>query len=176
MVKTFEAYKKMDWGDFYLTSFPSGEVIYITGEDILPLQKLNLIFFDDNRGALSMRAWACGDHNVSKIKDYLANKRIDIDNASDPDMADSILTKAYRDYLDSKKQEEQSMIQAIKSKIAKPDEKQIAQFLDYCGLLKDQWKVNDDGSIDAFGPVNMSYQNLVKIPIKFNKCFSDFNC
>lgn len=52
----------------------------------------------------------------------------------------------------------------------------IKTFLEECGLLSDQYKILEDLSIDALGAVNMSYKNLSKIPYKFNRCTSDFNC
>ena len=53
---------------------------------------------------------------------------------------------------------------------------EIKEFLHECGLLKDQYNIYDDMSVDAVGPVNMSYKNLTKIPVKFNRCTSDFIC
>jgi hypothetical protein len=52
----------------------------------------------------------------------------------------------------------------------------IMDFLENCGLLKDQYKILDDLSIDAMGPVNMSNQFIKRIPYKFNRCTSDFIC
>jgi hypothetical protein len=54
--------------------------------------------------------------------------------------------------------------------------KAITNFLLDCGLLKDQFKIYEDFSVDAFGPVNMSYKKLTKIPVKFRRCSSDFIC
>jgi hypothetical protein len=52
----------------------------------------------------------------------------------------------------------------------------IMEFLEDCGLLKDQYRILDDLSIDAMGPVNMSNRFLKRIPYKFNRCTSDFIC
>ncbi len=52
----------------------------------------------------------------------------------------------------------------------------IKEFLLDCGLLKDQFSILPDLSVDAMGPVNMAYKKLTKIPVKFNRCSSDFNC
>lgn len=52
----------------------------------------------------------------------------------------------------------------------------ISKFLEECGLLPDQYKILEDMSIDAYGQVNMSYRGLKKIPYKFNKCTSNFDC
>jgi len=52
----------------------------------------------------------------------------------------------------------------------------IAKFLEDCGVLNDQYKILDDLSIDLLGPIDMSHKKLEKIPFKFNRCTSDFNC
>lgn len=52
----------------------------------------------------------------------------------------------------------------------------INKFLMECGLLDGQFEIKEDLSVDAHGPVNMSNRNLKKIPIKFNRCTSDFIC
>ena len=56
------------------------------------------------------------------------------------------------------------------------EKERIEYFLLECGLLKDQYNIYDDMSVDAMGPVNMSYKNLKKIPVKFRRCTSDFTC
>ena len=38
------------------------------------------------------------------------------------------------------------------------------------------YSINPDGSIDVEGDVNLSYRNLTKIPIKFNKVSGYFYC
>lgn len=53
----------------------------------------------------------------------------------------------------------------------------IKMFLKECGLLEeDQYLIKEDKSVDAYGPVNMSFMKLKRIPIKFNRCLSDFIC
>jgi hypothetical protein len=52
----------------------------------------------------------------------------------------------------------------------------IQKFLEECGLLPDQYKILDDLSIDVMSSINMTYKSLKKIPYKFNRCTSDFNC
>lgn len=71
-------------------------------------------------------------------------------------------------------------INKVKDAISNTDKsakQDIIRFLmDDCGLLKDQFRIFDDMSVDAMGPVNMSYKGLKRIPVKFNRCTSDFNC
>ena len=52
----------------------------------------------------------------------------------------------------------------------------IKIFLKECGLSENQYVINVDKSVDLYGPLNMSYMKLRKIPFKFNKCTSDFRC
>jgi hypothetical protein len=55
-------------------------------------------------------------------------------------------------------------------------ESQATNFLLNCGLLDGQFIINSDMSVDTYGVVNISRRDLKKIPIKFRKCTSDFNC
>lgn len=52
----------------------------------------------------------------------------------------------------------------------------IIKFLNECGLKSDHYKIESDLTVSAFSEVNMSYMNLKKIPIKFNRCTSNFIC
>lgn len=52
----------------------------------------------------------------------------------------------------------------------------IIDYLIDWGLLKDQFVIYDDFSVDAMGPINMTGRGYVKIPVKFNRCTSDFIC
>jgi hypothetical protein len=56
------------------------------------------------------------------------------------------------------------------------NKKMIEQFMKDIGFERDQFRVFDDLSVDAYGPVNITYRKLFKIPFKFNRCSSDFNC
>ncbi len=38
------------------------------------------------------------------------------------------------------------------------------------------YTINTDGSIDVDGHVDLSQENLIKIPIRFNKINGDFTC
>jgi len=52
----------------------------------------------------------------------------------------------------------------------------IEEFMGDLGFLRDQFRIHEDLSVDAYAPVNMTYKKLFKIPFKFNLCTSDFNC
>jgi len=67
-------------------------------------------------------------------------------------------------------------IEAVRKPVISSTRSNIMKFLEDCGLLPDQYKILEDLSIDVMGPVNMSYKNLKKIPFKFNRCTSNFNC
>jgi len=47
---------------------------------------------------------------------------------------------------------------------------------DYDDPSETQFTIHNDYSVDAFGPVFMGYMNLNRIPVKFNRCSSDFDC
>lgn len=38
------------------------------------------------------------------------------------------------------------------------------------------YTINDDGSIDVDGDVNLSERGLDELPLKFNKVYGNFNC
>ena len=40
----------------------------------------------------------------------------------------------------------------------------------------ENYTINDDGSIDVNGDVNLSSRNLTKLPLKFRNVSGDFNC
>lgn len=56
------------------------------------------------------------------------------------------------------------------------NKQEISSFLIDCGLLTDQFTIYDDLSVDVYGPINMSYKHLFKIPFKFNRTTSNFDC
>lgn len=128
MVKDFKIFES--WSDEYVVSIPSGEVIYVSRDDLDLLLERKYIYFNS-----ALNRYACYDFLMSKIKNYLFSNPEEISG-----------------------------------------KKEIEKFLINCGLLKDQFKINDNGSVDTFGPVNMSYQKLKGIPVKFGRCTSDFNC
>ena len=128
MVTNFEIFENINWGDKYVLSLPSGEIIYVTDDDIKQLVKWNYIHSSVRYGN-----WVTGDNLKDTIKALI--KKVD------------------------------------------RNKEDIKYFLKECGLLKDQYKIYDnDLSVDAMGPVNMSYQKLTKIPVKFKMCTSFFNC
>ena len=53
---------------------------------------------------------------------------------------------------------------------------QIKTFLLHTGVLKDQFKINDDMSIDIIGSITMTMMSLSQIPHKFNRCTGNFIC
>ena len=140
VIKDYKKYNESNvWNGktTYIVSVPSGEVIYCDSDDIDILCKLNYVYYDNNRGILSIYTFICSDYFVNKVKEYLVNKP--------------------------------------KSKIGNNKTK-IANFLMDCGLLKDQFIIYDDFSVDALGSVDMSHKNLTKIPYRFKRCTGDFNC
>jgi hypothetical protein len=38
------------------------------------------------------------------------------------------------------------------------------------------YAINPDGSIDVNGDVDLSYENLTQLPLRFNKVYGDFRC
>lgn len=42
--------------------------------------------------------------------------------------------------------------------------------------LIENYHINDDGTIDVFGNVNISRMDLTKLPLRFNKVSGHFNC
>lgn len=97
--------------------------------------------------SINLYRWGCSDFLSQKVKDYLETKK----------KIKSILPKIGED-------------RHILTKNL------IIEFLLDCGLLKDQFSILPDLSVDAMGPVNMAYKKLTRIPVKFNRCSSDFNC
>lgn len=53
---------------------------------------------------------------------------------------------------------------------------QIKTFLYHVGVLKEQFKINDDLSIDIIGSITMTMMSLSQIPHKFNRCTGNFIC
>jgi hypothetical protein len=63
-----------------------------------------------------------------------------------------------------------------KKLISLPTLKEITGFLIDSGLMMGQFTIYEDRSVDAFGSVNISHRKMKKIPVKFHRCTSDFNC
>lgn len=74
------------------------------------------------------------------------------------------------------KDEDYLRIMRYLKKEIKMDHKDISYFLLDIGLMKDQFIIYSDLTVDTMAPVNISYMNLKKIPFKFNRCTSDFIC
>lgn len=151
VIKDYKKYNessKWDITDNYIVSVPSGEVIYCDLNDISVLTKLNYTYYDNSRGILSLYRFICSDFFAPKVKEYLNNK--------------------YPQKLNK--------FSKVDDWIDNSEKGKIAEFLMSCGLLKDQFTIYDDLSIDAKGPVDMSNKKLTKIPYRFKRCTSDFNC
>ena len=52
--------------------------------------------------------------------------------------------------------------------------KEQIEFLDV--VVKGTWVINSDGEVDVDGNVNMSYMNLMEIPVKFGSVSGYFDC
>jgi len=52
----------------------------------------------------------------------------------------------------------------------------IIRFLTSCGLSKDHFDIDNAGRVDVYTSVDISHKRLFKIPYKFHRCTSDFNC
>lgn len=56
------------------------------------------------------------------------------------------------------------------------DKNQIEEFLLDCGLSRDHFRVFNDLSVDVYTHMDLSHKKLVKIPFKFNRITSNFDC
>jgi hypothetical protein len=53
---------------------------------------------------------------------------------------------------------------------------EIEQWLDELNIPSYSYEINDDLTIDAFEPINISHKELKTIPVQFNKVYGGFYC
>lgn len=71
-------------------------------------------------------------------------------------------------------------VKAIYNYLNKDQEMNEAQIIDFlmkqCELKRDHIKIWDDLSVDVYTSISLSHMRLFRIPIKFNRCTSNFDC
>lgn len=109
---------------------------------------------------LSLPSGEVIDMKYSDIMKFKKNNLIEFSNQLNKFFCDDVNAEIIR-----------SIINRIKFKKFK-----IENFLLSIGLSKDHFKIYNDLSVDVYTSVNLTYKKLYKIPFKFNKVTSNFDC